>query len=114
MRCSIAGVTRAADRSRGQAEIGQSHDLALAHRNAAEHLGEVFAGANPHQEVFDLAEAAAGRQPQRIGFKLPDRLDIGAEPRQSVSGALFAVEYARYRAAFDRHPVGNGAAGIVE
>ncbi len=49
-------------RGRGQAEIGQAHDLALAHRNAAEHLGEVFAGADPHQKFFDLAEAA-GRPP---------------------------------------------------
>jgi hypothetical protein len=31
-----------------------------------------------------------------------------------VSGTLFAVEYARYRATLERHPGGDGAAGIVE
>ena len=50
--------------------------------------------------------------PLRIGGKLPDRLDIGGEPGQAVGGALLAVEHARHRAALDRDPGGDGAAGI--
>ncbi len=42
------------------------------------------------------------------------RLDIGREPGEAVGGALFAVENARHRAALDRHPIGDGAAGIGE
>ena len=102
------------DRGRRQPEIGQAHDLALAHRNAADHLGEIFAGADAHQEFLDLAEIAGRRQPQRISLKLPDGLDIGRKPSKPVRGALFAIEYARNRAAFDRHPVGDGAARIVK
>ena len=100
------------DRGRRKPEIGHAHDLALTHRNAADHLGEIFAGADAHQELLDLAEIAGRRQPLRIGGKLPDRLDIGREPGKAVGGALFAVENARNRAALDRHPVGDGAAGI--
>ncbi len=102
------------DRGRRKPEIGHAHDLALTHRNAADQLGEIFAGADAHQELLDLAEIAGRRQPQRIGFKLPDRLDIGREPGKSMGGALFAIEYARNRATLDRHPVGDGATGIVK
>ena len=111
MRCSTAGVTRAADRGRRQAEIGQTHDLALAHGNAAEDLGEIFAGADAHQQFLDLAETAGRHEPLGIGRKLPDRLDIGREPGKAVGGALFAIEDARHRATLDRHPVCDRTAG---
>ena len=99
-------------RARAQAQIGQAHDLALAHGNAAENLGQIFAGADAHDQVFDLAEIAGGDHPLGIGRKLPDRLDIGGEPGQAVGGALLAVEHAGHRVALDRDPGGDGAAGI--
>ncbi len=99
---------------RRDAKIGQPDDLALAHRNAAEYLRQKFAGADAHQKVFGLAETAAIGQSLRISRKLADGLDIGGEPGKAVGGALFAVEHPRHRAAFDRYPVGDCAAGIGE
>ena len=99
---------------RAEPEIGWTHDLALAHGNAAEHLRQIFAGADAHQEVFDLAEIVGLHEPLRICRKLSDRLHIGREPGKPVRGALFAVERARDRAAVDRHPLGDGAAGVRE
>ena len=86
----------------------------MAHRDAADHLGEVFTDADAHQQFLDLAETAGRSQPQRIGLKLPYGLGIGREPGKSVRGALFTIEYARNRAALDRYPVRNRAAGIVK
>ena len=99
-------------RRRAQPEIGKAHDLALAHRNAAENLRQIFAGADPHQKFFGLAEGARRLKPLGIGGKLPDGFDIGREPGKSVGGALLAIEHARHRAAFDRHPGCDGAARI--
>ena len=61
MRCSTAGVTRAATAAALKPEIGQPHDLALAHGDAAEHLRQIFAGADAHQKFLDLAEIAGRR-----------------------------------------------------
>ena len=102
------------DRGRRQPEIGQTHDLTLAHRNAADHLGEIFADADAHQQFLDLAETAGRRQAQRIGLKLTNGLDISRQPGKAVRGALFAIEDARNRATFDGHPGGDRAAGVLE
>ena len=102
------------DRGRRQPEIGQPHDLALAHRNAAEDLGQIFAGADADDEILGLAEAAVIGKPLGIGGQLTDGLHIGGEPGEAVSGALFAIEDARHRAALDRDPIGDGAAGLGE
>ena len=94
--CSTAGVHRAPPPPPAEPEIGEPHDLALAHRNAAEDLRQIFAGADAHQKLFDLAETA--RSPScrsRIGGELAQRLDIGREPGEAVRGALLAVERAR-------------------
>ena len=50
---------------RAQSEIGKAHDLALAHRDAAEHLRQIFAGADAHQKLFGLAEGARRHQAAR-------------------------------------------------
>ena len=99
-------------RARAQAQIGQADDLALAHGNAAENLRQIFAGADAHDQIFDLAEIAGVDHPPGVGRKLPDRLDIGGEPGEAVGGALLAVEHPGHRAALDRDPRGDGAAGI--
>ena len=97
---------------RAQSEIGKAHDLALTHRYAAEYLRQKFAGANPHQKFFGLAERARRLKPLGIGGKLPDGFDIRGEPGKSMRSALFAIEHARHRAAFDRHPGCDSAARI--
>ncbi len=102
------------DRGRRQPKIRQPHDLALAHRDAAEDLGQILAGADADDEFLGFAEAPAIGKPLGISGKLPDGLDIGGEPGEPVSGALFAIEDARHRAALDRDPIGDGAAGLGE
>ena len=89
---STAGVTRVADLIEREPEIARPHHLALAHRNAAEHLGEVFAEPDAHQQVFQLAEAAGRAHALRVGAELAHRLHIGRKPRKPVRGALLAVE----------------------
>ena len=86
------GRARAPRPRRRQAEIGRAHDLALAHRNAAEDLREVFAEPDADQQFLDLAEPAGRLHALGIGGELAHRLDIGREPRQPVGGALLAVE----------------------
>jgi len=74
------------------AEIGQTDDFALAHRNAAKYLREIFAEANADQEVFGFAELASAAHTLGVGGKLPDGLDIGCEPSKSVGCPLLAIE----------------------
>ena len=75
-----------------QPKIGQANDLALAHRNAAEHLCEIFAEADADQEVFGFAELASLAHTLGVGGKLPDGLDIGREPGEPVGCPLLAIE----------------------
>ena len=84
-------------RPRRQAEIGQAHDLALAHRDAAEDLRQIFADADPDDQFFDLAERPFGLHPFGISRELPQRLDISREPGEAVRRALFAIEERRLR-----------------
>ena len=102
------------DRGRRQPEIGHAHDLALAHRDAAEDLGQIFAGADTNDEVLGFAEAPVIGKPLGIRGKLPNGLHIGGEPGETVGRALLAVEDACHRAAFDRDPIGDGTAGLGE
>ncbi len=83
---------RAATAAAREPEIGQPHDLALAHRNAAEDLREIFAEPDADEQLLDLAEAAGRMHALGIGGELADRLDIGREPGEPVGGALLAVE----------------------
>ena len=50
------------DRRRTKPEIGQAHDLALTHRNPAEDLRQIFAGADPHDVIFDFPEVVSLHQ----------------------------------------------------
>ena len=109
-----AGRDARRDRGRAQAEIGEADDLALAHRNAAEHLRQIFAGADAHQKLLDLAEIAVRHHPLGVSGELADRFGVSGEPGETVGGALFAVEHPRHRPALDGDPGRHGAAGIGE
>src|SRR5215469_11631964 len=102
------------NRRRVQSKVGQAHDLALAHGNAAEHLRQIFAGANSHQQFLDFAEYAAVGKPLRVLGELANGLDIGRKPGEPVGRALLAVESARHQAAVDCHALAYRAAGITE
>ncbi len=99
---------------RRKPEIGQAHDLALAHWDAAGDLRQIFAGTDADQKLFDLAEVAGGRQPLRIGGELTQRLEVGREPSQAVGGALLAIERPRIGAAVAHDPFRDRATGIGE
>ena len=92
---STASVRYGATSSARQAEIGEADDLALAHRNAAENLREIFADADLRQQGFGFAEAALSRMRARIGGHFLDRLDIGREPGEAVGGVLLALRSSR-------------------
>ena len=91
IRFSTAGVSRAATAA-GETEIGEAHELALAHRNAAEDLRQIFAGADAHQQFLDLAEPAARRQPIGIGRELADAPRHRSQAKRGRASPLLAVE----------------------
>jgi len=102
------------NRRRVHSKVGQAHDLALAHRNAAEHLRQIFAGANSQQQFLDFAECADLGKPLCVLGELMNGLDIGGKPGEPVGRALLAVESARHQAAVDGHALAHGAAGIAQ
>ena len=108
------GIDAAPPPPRAKPQIGETHDLALAHRNAADDLRQIFAGADADQKLFDFAEIPDRRKPLHVGRKLTQRLDIGREPGQAVGGALLAIERARDRAAVAHHPLGDRPACVGE
>ena len=92
----------------GQAEIGRAHDLALAHRNAAE------------RSARDIRRARCGRSAPRsrrssppslhalgIGGELAHRFDVGRKPGEPMGGALLAVEQPRGRPALQHHALAD-------
>ena len=91
---STSGRDAGGDRRGGEAEIGGPHDLALADRDAAENLRQIFAEPDADQQLFDLGEPPARLHARGIGGELPHRLDVGREPGEPVGGALLAVEQA--------------------
>jgi len=101
------GVQAGADLFAGEPEIERAHELALAHRNAAEDLGEVFTDPDADDELLDVAEAPGLRHALRIGGELPDRVRISGEPGEAMGGALLAVEQPPNGAALDAHTAAN-------
>ena len=102
------------DRRGMKSEISKADDLALAHRNPAQDLRQIFAGADPHDEVFDLTETVSFHQALGISAKLADGIDIGREPSKAMGGALFAVEELPGDTAVPCHPLGDRPARIGE
>src|SRR5262249_33125784 len=73
---------------RSKPQIGRTHDLALAHGNAALNLREIFANPEPHEQLFDLAQRAASGGPLGIGRELPHSFAIAREPGQAIPATL--------------------------
>ena len=90
------------DRQARQPDIGRADDLALAHRNAALDLREIFADPDLDDEFLDLAERAGVVHPLGVGRELAHRFDISGEPGKSVRGALLAIEQTVDGAILDR------------
>src|SRR3954471_11407215 len=84
---AVAGEepAREADRWRG-------HHLALAQRDAAEDLVEVFADADAPEEVLGLPEAALARGAAGRAPHLADRLGIGRKPGEPMRRVLLGLE----------------------
>ena len=57
-----AGAARSTTARRCKPEVGRAHDLALAHRNAAQHLRQIFAEPDSDQQLLDLAKRAGVMQ----------------------------------------------------
>ena len=95
-----------------QAEIGRAHDLALADRDAALDLGEIFAEPDADDQLFDLGEQPGLLHALGIGGELAHRLDIGREPGEAMGGALLAVEQARDRPPLQHHPLAHLRRGV--
>ncbi len=105
-------IEAAGDLRGREPEIARPHQFALAHRNAAEHLGEIFAEGDADEVLLDLAEQTVGGQPLDIGGKLADRLHVSGKPGEPVRRALLAVEQARHRMALDEHALAHACRGV--
>ena len=97
---------------RRKSEIARPHQLALAHRNPADDLGEIFAERDAHQVILDLAERASADHAFGKGGELTHRLHIGSEPRQPMGGALLPIEQAAIRLACHHHPLAYLGHGV--
>ena len=75
-----------------QAEIREADELALAHRNAAEDLRQIFGEGDAGEEILDLAIGALGREAIGIGEQLAQALHIGREPGEAVGGVLLHLD----------------------
>ena len=83
----------------------QAHDLALAHRDAAEDLVEIFADADARRAAPRSRRSGPRlEQAARIGRELAHRLGIGGEPGEPVRGVLLGLEPLGRNAAVRRRP----------
>ena len=89
------------------------HHLALAHRNAARNLRDIFPEPDADEEFlrFRRSVPLAGH-PFGVGGELTHGLDIGREPGQPMGRALLAIEQPAVDVAFDRHPLAHFRHGI--
>ena len=92
----------------GDAQIGQAHELALAHRDAARDLVEIFAKGDLMDQLLHLAELTLGLQPVGPMLHLAQRFDIGGQPCQPVHGVLISLEQHGIDLARRRHPRRDG------
>ena len=112
------------DRREREADIGRTNDLALAHRNAALDLGEIFADPDFDQQLLHLTETATRMHALGIGCELAHRFHIGGEPGKTVGGALLTFDQTVHHLAFGhdapahaerrlRQQVPGGARGLA-
>ena len=97
-----------------EAERRQAEDLALAHRNAAENLGGVFAGADAQRVILYGAVAAFRLQALAIGLELAQGRDIGREPGQAMGRVLLGLQPRGRNAAVDQHPLPHCGNSLLE
>jgi hypothetical protein len=98
-----------------QPEVGEAHQLTLAHRDAADGLGEIFSEADTDFEFLDLTVFALGLHALGIGQELAQALDIGGEPGQPMGRSLFAIEHAAHGvAAIDRDALAHRNCGVLQ
>ena len=97
-----------------EAEVGGTHDLALAHRNAADHLGQIFAETDPDQQVLRLAQSPRRLHSLRIGGELAHRLHVGGKPGKPMGGALLAIHRPGGELAVAHHPGAHRDGGVGE
>ena len=97
-----------------EAERRQPEDLALAHRNAAENLGCVFAGTDAQRIILDGAVAAFRLEALAIGLELAKGRDIGRKPGQAMSGVLLGLQPGGGNPAVDEHLLPHRGNGFPE
>ena len=97
-----------------QAEIREPQDLALAHRNAAGDLGDVFAESDADDQFFEFAETTDLGHARRIGRELAHGLDISRKPGEPVRGALLRIEALARNTAIKLDAGAHLAGGIGE
>ena len=102
------------DGGRRKPEIGEPHELALTHRDAAEDLGQIFTKPDADNHLLDLSHARGGLHALGVTRELPQRLDVGGEPGKAVGGALLPVEQVRPDATFDRDALAYAVGRVSE
>ena len=104
---SVTDWMRADTWAARQSQIGGPHHLALAHRDAARNLRDIFSEPDANEQLLGLAKRSLAGHARGIGGKLTHRLRIGREPGEPMGGALLAVEQAADDMAFHRHPLAH-------
>jgi hypothetical protein len=79
----------------GYAQCRQPHGLALAYGDAAGDLGQVLAERSCRDQTLELAQSLRGLELPRPTQHLPQRLNVGRQPREPVRGRLGGIEAAR-------------------
>ena len=93
-RRTAASALKAAQRSAIAVQRIGAEELALAHRQAAGQLRQVFAEGRAQQQRFQLAEPAGRLQPLRPGQHLLQRAHVGRGPGHAVGARLFELQRA--------------------
>ena len=95
------------------AELVGTDDLALAHRDAAGHLVEIFTIGRLQHQPFQLAELAGCGTALGPAQHLAERFAIGREPGIAMGGELLFFEQGPVDAAARRNPRGHGLAHLA-
>ena len=94
-------VAKRRDVLRPEAEVGQAQHFALIHRDAAEHLGEIFAKPDTRKELLGLAESSLLAHALRIwryfnqfggeshNFLIPDNVEEKGMKEAGVDKIVF-------------------------
>src|SRR5215204_2978983 len=68
----------------GQAHVGEARDLSLAHGDATDNLGKVFAKTDADDQLLDLTQMTGHADAVRIGGELTNGLEISGEPGEAM------------------------------